>query len=78
MKFHRSAVLVSLLAVQDLAAAFRLGLRGTPSKRTTRRLSRRGNISGGASTLTDSSDIQYSTNLTMNGQSFNCLIDTGR
>lgn len=27
--------------------------------------------------MTDSSDIQYSTNLTLNEQSFNCLIDTG-
>ncbi|KAF7977727.1 hypothetical protein HWV62_2792 [Athelia sp. TMB] len=78
MRFHRSAVFVTALALQDLAGAFRLGIQGTPAKRSSRRgLSRRASITGGQSTLTDSADIQYRTNLTLNGQSFDCLIDTG-
>lgn len=75
MKFYRSAVLCSLFVLQDLAEAFRLSLSG--SLGGTSKLRRRGNIFG-ASTLNDTADIKYTTNLTLNGQTFQTIIDTGR
>lgn len=70
----RFAAFAAALAFQDLAVAVQLGIQGTLSKRF---LSSRASISG-QSTLTDSLNLEYSTNITLGGQIFECLIDTGR
>lgn len=75
MKFRQSAVFCCLVALQDLAEAFQLGLQGSLGRSS--KLRRRGNIFG-SSSLSDSSDVRYYTNVSLNGQSFQVLIDTGR
>lgn len=63
--------------VNDLAYALRLDMHGRqPDLRADSPLVRRGNIFG-QSALNDSSDIQYTTNITLGGQQFSVLIDTG-
>jgi hypothetical protein len=75
MKFRRSALLCSLFALQEIAEGFRLNLHGNVDRSWN--LQRRGNLFGTTS-LADSSDVQYKTNLSLNGQSFLVEIDTGR
>ncbi|EIN07494.1 acid protease [Punctularia strigosozonata HHB-11173 SS5] len=64
--------LLAGVAVQHVAAA-RIAMH---AREAGARLRRRGNIFG-QSTLTDSSDFSYYTNITLNGDSFSVLIDTG-
>ena len=70
-------LLYSLLTLPvDLADAVRIGLAGhrTPSRR---QFQRRATLTG-TTTLTDSSDITYTTNITLGGNQFSVIIDTGR
>lgn len=75
MKPHQSSLFFGLVLLQDFTGAARLSLEG--HLRRSSNLVRRGNIFG-SSSLNDSSDIQYIANITLNGQSFQTLIDTGR
>lgn len=82
MKFLASSLLLYLsLLLDDLAvSAIRIPFTGhrVPHGRTRtglERLGRRASMTG--STLSDSSDIEYYTNITLGGQSFKVLIDTG-
>lgn len=83
MKFLASSLLLYLsLLLDDLTvSAIRIPFTGhrVPHGRTwtgLERLGRRASMTG--STLSDSSDIEYYTNITLGGQSFKVLIDTGR
>ena len=68
-----------LLSAADYASAVHFIIRGRPR---TRRLSsdilgRRANVTG-TSSVSDVSDVQYDTDITLGGQSFTVQIDTGR
>ena len=68
-----------LLSAADYASAVHFNIRGRPR---TRRLSsdtlgRRANVTG-TSSVSDVSDVQYDTDITLGGQSFTVQIDTGR
>ena len=70
-------LLLSLLALPvDLADAVRIGITGhrTPPRHT---LQRRATLTG-LTGLNDSSDITYTTNITLGGNEFSVIIDTGR
>jgi hypothetical protein len=75
MKSHRLPLLCALFLLQDLAEGFRLSLHGRLGRSLG--LRRRGSLYG-TSSLTNTADLQYSTNITLNGQPFATLIDTGR
>ncbi|KAJ7643879.1 aspartic peptidase domain-containing protein [Roridomyces roridus] len=75
--------LLSFIFLADLACALRLEIEGRHVPATERSiLSRRSNLASratlaGSSPLGDSADLQYTTNITIQGQSFQVLIDTG-
>jgi hypothetical protein len=72
----KSAVLLSCLFVLwDVVAAVRLPVVG---KRHPRGLERRDSNVLGTAALTDDTDVQYTTNITLGGVQFTVLIDTGR
>lgn len=75
MKFRHSVLLCSLFSLQEFAEGFRLSLHGNVGRSSN--LRRRDNLFGTTS-LADSSDIQYNTNLSLNGQNYQVSIDTGR
>jgi hypothetical protein len=69
----KSAVLLSsLLLLWDVAAALRLPVVGKRS------LERRASSITGTAALTDDTDVEYTTNITLGGVQFTVLIDTGR
>ena len=75
----RSAVLLSTLFVfWDVVGAFRLPVAGNIGKRQPRNIERRDSNVVGTAALTDTSDVQYSANITLGGLPFSVLIDTGR
>ena len=59
----------------DLADALRVGLQGKHAR--PQLLTRRASLAG-TTVLNDTSNIQYSTNITLGGNQFSVLIDTGR
>ncbi|KAI0696265.1 acid protease [Cytidiella melzeri] len=59
----------------DLAEAVRVGIQGTHTSLASR-LQSRTSLSGSTS-VSDSSNIQYTTNITLGGSSFAVIIDTG-
>ncbi|EKM51672.1 uncharacterized protein PHACADRAFT_261953 [Phanerochaete carnosa HHB-10118-sp] len=69
-------LLLSLLALPvDLADAVRVGITGRRSLALSK-LHRRASLTG-TTGLADSSDITYTTNITLGGNSFSVIIDTG-
>jgi predicted aspartyl protease len=76
------AAATAVLVVLDHASALKLPLYTSRSVGTVISaggggLARRGNIFGQAA-LTNSSDFSYYTNITLNGNAYSVLIDTGR
>ena len=66
----------TLLILGNLTAAVRLGLNGYSTRSSLRR---RGNLSGvGNSSLTNNADVQYLTTVTIGGNPYNLLVDSGR
>jgi hypothetical protein len=65
------------LATLSIVNGVHLELRGKTGISRTK-LQRRTSISGLQSTLEDDQNIQYITNITLNGQMFSVLLDTGR
>ena len=63
-----------LLCFIGYSSGLRLKIAG---RRTRHELLRRGNIDGTAA-LSNNADISYYTNLTLGGEVFTALIDTGR
>jgi len=70
-----SALLYSLLALESASAAHAIHLRinGRPNNQ----LQTRGNLNG-SSPLSNSVDISYYSEITLGGQAYTVLIDTGR
>jgi predicted aspartyl protease len=79
MRFTSLRVLLPLgfLATLDIVHAAHLELRGKTGVPRSE-LQRRTSISGLQSSLQDDNNVQYMTNITLNGETFNVLIDTGR
>ncbi len=79
MKSHvLPLILSSLLALPaDLAEAVRLGLQGKHIHPIRGGLNRRTSLTGTTS-LNDTQDINYTTNITLGGNQFAVIIDTGR
>lgn len=73
MKFPTAYALGALMASPSVNS---LKFRATGRRNDAGALRRRGSLAG-SSPLTDSADITYSTNITMGGQQFAVLIDTG-
>jgi hypothetical protein len=75
---HISSLLSSLLLLNNAANALHLNVKGkrTPSPYHDLAILPRADIHG--SGLNDSADISYTCDLTLGGQSFNVLVDTGR
>jgi hypothetical protein len=72
----KSAVLLSsLFVIWDVVAAVRLPIVG---KRHPRNLERRASNILGTAALTDDTDVEYTTNITLGGVQYSVLIDTGR
>lgn len=65
------------LATLSIVNGVHLKLRGKTGVSRTK-LQRRTSISGLQSTLEDDQNIRYITNITLNGQPFSVLLDTGR
>ena len=75
MRSLAAPFLLSILALPaELVGAVRLGIRQKPGAV----LQRRAGSSLGASTLTDASNLNYYVNITLGGEQFEVLIDTGR
>ncbi|KAJ7758113.1 aspartic peptidase domain-containing protein [Mycena maculata] len=70
------ASLLSFILLGDFACALRLDFEGRRISADRRGLGRRSSLSG-SSPLVDSADLQYTTNITVGGQEFVVLIDTG-
>lgn len=71
------ASLLTFILLGDFACALRLNFEGRRTTAESRGLQRRGSLAG-TSPLGDSADLQYTTNITVGGVSFEVLIDTGR
>jgi hypothetical protein len=75
-----SAVLgAALLTLSDVAHAVHLPLKGAAlgSSHSRQRLDKRASLFG-ASTLNDTSNVAYYTNVTLGGNQYTVQIDTGR
>jgi len=70
------ASLLSFILLGDFACAIRLEFEGRHIPADRRGLGRRSSLTG-SSPLGDSADLQYTTNITLGGESFQVLIDTG-
>ncbi|KAJ7078651.1 aspartic peptidase domain-containing protein [Mycena epipterygia] len=70
------ASLLTFILLGDFACALRLDFEGRRIPAESRGLQRRGSLAG-TSPLGDSADLQYTTNVTVGGGSFQVLIDTG-
>ncbi|KAJ7745563.1 aspartic peptidase domain-containing protein [Mycena maculata] len=70
------ASLLSFILLSDFACALRLDFEGRRIPANRRGLARRSSPLGSTS-LADSADTQYTTNITVGGQPFQVLIDTG-
>jgi hypothetical protein len=71
------ASLLAFVLLGDFSCALRLNFEGRRIPLDRRGLQRRGSLAG-SSPLDDSADLQYTTNITIGGASFDVLIDTGR
>ncbi len=69
-----SMAFLALLCFAGYSSGLQLRIEG---RRTRYELLRRGNIDGTAA-LSNNADISYYTNLTLGGEVFTALIDTGR
>ncbi|KAJ7625282.1 aspartic peptidase domain-containing protein [Mycena polygramma] len=70
------ASLLAFVLLADFSCALRLQIEGRRIPVEQRGLQRRGNLAG-SSPLENSADLQYTTNITVGGVSFEVLIDTG-
>ncbi|KAJ7914475.1 aspartic peptidase domain-containing protein [Mycena leptocephala] len=70
------ASLLAFVLLGDFSCALRLNFEGRRIPLDRRGLQRRGSLAG-SSPLDDSADLQYTTNITIGGASFDVLIDTG-
>jgi hypothetical protein len=70
-------VACSLLALTPVVTAGHLKIRGKRRGLQEHALLRRSNIAGSTTVLNNTADIAYYTNLTLGGQTFSALIDTG-
>ncbi|KAJ6585306.1 aspartic peptidase domain-containing protein [Mycena capillaripes] len=70
------ASLLAFVLLGDFSCALRLNFEGRRIPIEQRGLQRRSSLTG-SSPLDDSADLQYSTNITIGGVSFDVLIDTG-
>ncbi|KAF7364914.1 Peptidase A1 domain-containing protein [Mycena venus] len=70
------ASLLALVLLADFSCALRLNVEGRRIPVEKRGLQRRSSLSG-SSPLDDTADLQYTTNITVGGASFDVMIDTG-
>ncbi|KAJ7213840.1 acid protease [Mycena pura] len=70
------ASLLAFIFLGDFSCALRLNIQGRRIPAAHRRLAPRASLTG-FSPLGDSADLQYSTNISVNGVPFDVLIDTG-
>ena len=73
----RGAFLAALTTLALEASAYHVRMQGRMRSPADAPLARRGNLAG-SSPLTNSADISYYTNVTLGGDDYEVLIDTGR